>query len=67
MITSSEMQRYLGGIEYPTSKAQIIEVARMQGAPDSVVEILEHVRDGEYFSLPDLMGELEEEENELEG
>jgi hypothetical protein len=66
MVTSSEMQGYLEGIEYPTSKTQIIEVARTQGAPHDVLEILERVRDGEYFSLPDLMGELEEGEAELE-
>lgn len=66
MITSSEMQGYLEGIEYPTSKAHIIEVARAHGAPDDVLEALGRARDGEYFSLPDLMGELEEGESELE-
>lgn len=66
MITSSEIQRYLEGVEYPASKMQIVEFARTHGAPDSVIEILEHVRDGEYFGLLDLMGELDEEEVETD-
>lgn len=66
MITPHEMQGYLEGMEYPTSKTHIIEVARAKGAPEDVLEVLERLRDGEYFSLPDLMGELEEGEAELE-
>ena len=35
-----QIQKYLGGIDYPVSKDTLIEHARSKGAPDDVIEAL---------------------------
>ena len=48
------VERYLGGMDYPASKQDLIEHARQQQAPQDVVSVLERVDDAEYNSPVDL-------------
>lgn len=36
-----ELQKYLGGIEYPTDKKTLVDTAKGNGAPGDVVSTLE--------------------------
>lgn len=39
--TPIELQKYLGGVDYPASKDELVQTARDNGAPDDVVSALE--------------------------
>jgi hypothetical protein len=43
-----EAQKYLSGMDYPATKADIVEHARGQGAGDDVVQALDRIPDREY-------------------
>jgi len=43
-----QVQKFLGGIDYPASKAEIIAAAEDAGADDRVLEALEGIPDREY-------------------
>ncbi|MBD0329828.1 MAG: NUDIX domain-containing protein [Thermoleophilia bacterium] len=46
--TPIEAQKYLGGIDYPASKQQVVEHARGQGAEGALLQALESIPDREY-------------------
>jgi hypothetical protein len=39
--TPIELQKYLGGVDYPASKDDLVRAARDNGAPDDLVSALE--------------------------
>ena len=43
-----EVQKFLGGIDYPASKDEIVRRAQDAGADDDVLEALEKIDDREY-------------------
>jgi len=43
-----QVQKYLGGIDYPASKEDIVRSAEGSDAPDDVLEALRSIPDGEY-------------------
>jgi len=43
-----DVQKALGGIEYPASKDDIVEKAEQSGAGDDVLEALRYIPDKEY-------------------
>ena len=43
-----QVQKYLGGIDYPASRQTICDAAREAGAPADVVDALEAIPDREY-------------------
>jgi hypothetical protein len=43
-----EVQKYLSGMDYPTTKDQIVEHAREHDAPQEVMEALEKMPEQEY-------------------
>lgn len=45
-----QVQKFLGGLDYPVDKAQILEKARSEGADENVIQTLESIPDGEYES-----------------
>ncbi|WP_336660715.1 DUF2795 domain-containing protein [Leucobacter sp. USHLN153] len=45
-----EVQRHLGGVDYPASRDDLVETARNNGAGDDVVSALEALPDREYDS-----------------
>lgn len=40
--TAIELQKYLGGVDYPATKDDLVSAARDNGAPDDVVSALEN-------------------------
>lgn len=53
-----EVQRYLGGIDYPASKQTIIETAEDSGAGDDVLEALERLPERDYDDPTEVSSEL---------
>lgn len=43
-----ELQKHLGGMDYPAGKDEIVEHARNSGAPKQVVDTLEQIPDRQY-------------------
>jgi hypothetical protein len=43
-----ELQKHLGGMEYPASKDALLEHAKSKGAPKEILERLETISDREY-------------------
>jgi hypothetical protein len=48
MVSPIDIQKALGGMDYPASKEQIVQHARDHGAGDEVVTALEKIEDREY-------------------
>ncbi|HEX2924347.1 MAG TPA: DUF2795 domain-containing protein [Chloroflexota bacterium] len=46
---------YIEGVEYPCSKADIINQAVMRGAPQMVIDALQRLPDEQYYDLAYLM------------
>lgn len=43
-----QVQKYLGGVDYPASKEDIVRSAEGSDAPDDVLDALRSIPDGEY-------------------
>ena len=48
MVSPIDIQKALGGIDYPAKKDDIIEHARSHGGSDEVLEALKGIDDREY-------------------
>jgi hypothetical protein len=44
------VQKFLGGIDYPAGKEDIVSKAKQKGADEEVVDALERIPDQEYSS-----------------
>jgi hypothetical protein len=53
-----EVQKFLGGLEYPARKREIIDKAEMQGADDDVMNVLEQLPEREYANPTDISREI---------
>jgi len=49
-----QLQKYLGGIDYPISKQDLIQQARKNGGDDEVIQTLEHLPFNEFNSPNDV-------------
>lgn len=47
-----QIQKFLGGMDYPVSKDTILETAKKEGADDTVLTALGRIPDGEYDAPP---------------
>lgn len=45
-----EVQKYLGGMDYPASRDELVRTAEEKGATDEVLEALRGMDDKEYDS-----------------
>lgn len=57
-ISPIDIQKHLGGIDYPTSKDDLIEQARASDAEDEVMARLESLPDRTFESPAEVMKEL---------
>jgi hypothetical protein len=48
MPSPTDIQKALGGVDYPATKAQLIDHARSHGASDDVLSALGAIDDREY-------------------
>lgn len=44
----TQIQKFLGGVDYPAKKQALVDHAREQGAPDDVIQTLEGLPEREY-------------------
>jgi hypothetical protein len=58
IVSPAQMHHYLEGADFPMSKAHIVRIAEMNGAPEHVRSLLEEVQDMEYENLFELMEEI---------
>ncbi|WP_332673093.1 DUF2795 domain-containing protein [Aromatoleum sp.] len=45
-----QVQKFLGGLDYPVGKRALLDRARGEGADENVMEALERITDREYDS-----------------
>jgi hypothetical protein len=48
--TPIELQKYLGGVDYPASKDDLVQTARSNGAPDDLISALEDSNEDSFDS-----------------
>ncbi|MBK0419733.1 DUF2795 domain-containing protein [Leucobacter sp. CSA1] len=53
-----QVQKHLGGIDYPASKEEILDQAKASGADDEVMRALEGIADKRYEKPTDVSAEL---------
>jgi hypothetical protein len=51
----SNVQQYLKGVSYPADKAQLLDQAQRNGAPDEIVRMIEQFDAEEYGGPQDVM------------
>ena len=57
-VSAADVHRYLGGIDYPASKMEMIDYARDKGADDEVIEALNLLPEIEYEGPTDVSREI---------
>ncbi len=57
-LSASAFQKYLGGMDYPAGKQDMISHARKNDAPDSVIAVLQMFEDKQYLSAADVSQEF---------
>jgi hypothetical protein len=61
-VNPVQVQKFLGGIDYPCSKQDLIDTAKGQGADKNVISTLEQLPDKNYDSPTDVtkaIGDIE--------
>ncbi|HEV3407668.1 MAG TPA: DUF2795 domain-containing protein [Gaiellaceae bacterium] len=58
-VNPIQVQKALGGMDYPAGKQQILDHARQQGADQEVVSALEQIPDREYDGPSGVQKEIE--------
>ncbi|EYT56346.1 hypothetical protein H490_0102270 [Leucobacter sp. UCD-THU] len=53
-----QIQKHLGGVDYPATKQDLLRAARDAGADDDVCDSLDGLPDREYDSPTDVSGEI---------
>jgi Protein of unknown function (DUF2795) len=51
-VNPIDVQKHLGGVDYPASKADVVQSAEANGAPQEIVEALQGMN-AERFEGPD--------------
>ena len=57
-LSASAFQKYLGGMDYPAGKQDLISHARKHDAPDAVIQVLEMFEDKTFQSAADVSKEF---------
>jgi hypothetical protein len=58
MASPSEIQSNLEGLEYPASKSEMLDHAKMRGASEDILSTLEKLPEKSYDSPTDVSSEL---------
>ena len=56
IVNPVQIQKFLGGIDYPASKDEVLETARSRGADERVLQTLERLP-GQEFNSPNDVSE----------
>ncbi|MEX2541750.1 MAG: DUF2795 domain-containing protein [Trueperaceae bacterium] len=54
----TQIQKFLGGMNYPAAKQDLVEHARGQNAPDDIIETLKALPDRKYDGPTGIIEEL---------
>lgn len=68
-LSPAQIQQYLGGVDYPCSKEDLIDHAREEGAEDDVIDMIEGLPMDRFNSPNDVseaISGMDEEEDEEE-
>lgn len=57
-LSASAFQKYLGGMDYPAGKNDLISHAKKNNAPDPVIQVLQQFEDKQYQSAADVSQEF---------
>lgn len=53
-VSPAQIEKHLGGIDYPASKQKLVQHAREQNAPEEVMQVLDRLPEQEYGSPADV-------------
>lgn len=53
-VSASEVERYIGGMDFPAKKKDLVEHARGKDAPREVLDLIENFPDREYGSAAEV-------------
>lgn len=53
-----QVQKFLGGLDYPVAKQEVVEQARKKGADANVMDALERIPDRQYDSPVSVSAEI---------
>ena len=63
-----DVLKYLKGVKYPASKAELMEAAQTNSAPEDVIAVLDALEDDAQFeNAEEVRDALEEDDEEEEG
>ena len=51
-ISMGEVQEYLGGMDYPSDKNNLVNHAKKKGAPQAVVDLLSKMPENQQYKTP---------------
>lgn len=57
-INPIEVEKYLRGVDFPTSKEDLIECAKNNDAPEEIIESLHQIKNQEYASPIDISKQI---------
>ncbi len=57
-LSASAFQKFLGGMDYPAGRQDLIDHAKKNDAPDSVIRVLQQFEDRQYQSAADVSQEF---------
>lgn len=57
-VSPAQIEKYLKGIDFPSSKQSLINHAKQNNAPDDVMQLLQRMPDKEYGSAADIAREI---------
>ncbi len=57
-VNPIQVQKFLGGIDYPTDKQTLVNTAKQQGADEKVLNTLERLPDQKYNSPNDVSEQI---------
>lgn len=58
MANPIQVQKYLKGVDYPATKAELFDLAEQNGADESIKSILNQIPDREYTKPSDVSREI---------
>ncbi len=53
-VSTADVQQFLGGIDYPKSKQELVDYAKSQGAPQQVIDLMQKMDEKEYHNPIDV-------------
>ncbi len=60
-MSSSDIERYVRGVNFPADKNELVDYARRQNAPDNVIRALDNLPNQRFNSPMDITSRMKEE------